>query len=93
MILCVNFPETDLMKRQNVLSIYDTIRPPRATYVQRESVRMGRLYHGFGPKEGGNDITTTQNQLRGIWEPVWNHDLEGEVSQHLDKFYGPKAKL
>ncbi|KAF6754328.1 salicylate hydroxylase [Ephemerocybe angulata] len=86
-------PETNSTNLSGVLRIYDTIRPPRASMVARESARMGRLYHGFGPGEGGNTIKQTQEQVAGIWEPVWYHDLEKEVSQHLNRFFAHGGKL
>jgi len=86
-------PQTKLSTLDSVLEIYDTIRPPRATMVQRESVRMGHLYHGYGPEEGGNTMKETQDQIRGIWEPIWHHNLDGEVSQHLEKLFGLEVLL
>lgn len=61
--------------------------------VMRESLRMGRLYHGFGPDVGGNTVKQTQEQMKGIWNPVWYHDLEGEVDHHLNRFYNRGGKL
>lgn len=86
-------PDTNSTNLASALRIYDTIRPRRATMVQRESVRMGRLYHSFGPDAGGNTKEQTQAQIRGIYEPIWYHDLDKEVSHHLSRFFDVRGKL
>ena len=78
---------------QPALEIYDDIRPKRAKQIQRESANMGRIYQGFGSEAGGNGVEETRERIRGKWEMVWNHDLEGEVAEHLEKLYGPEVRL
>ncbi|KJA28656.1 hypothetical protein HYPSUDRAFT_129090 [Hypholoma sublateritium FD-334 SS-4] len=60
------------------LAVYNELRPPRANFVLQRSIQMGNVYDNFGP-EGftGKEI---RERLKGMFEPVWNHDLESQVS-------------
>ncbi len=39
---------------------------------------MGNVYDNFGP--GGFTGEEIRERLKGMFEPVWNHDLEAQVS-------------
>ncbi|KAF8167757.1 salicylate hydroxylase [Crassisporium funariophilum] len=76
-------PRTNKSTLPAVLQIYNSIRPPRANMVLERSIRMGNLYESFGP--GKYNTEEMRHHLAGMWEPVWNHDLEAEVSRALEK--------
>ncbi|PPQ90620.1 hypothetical protein CVT25_006704 [Psilocybe cyanescens] len=68
----------------DVLKIYNNIRPPRANMVLERSIRMGKVYENYGP--GLYDIPEMIQRLAGMWEPVWGFDLEKQVSHALQDF-------
>ncbi|TFK41951.1 salicylate hydroxylase [Crucibulum laeve] len=78
--------QTNATTLQSVLKAYNSIRPQRANMVSEESSRMGGIYDNFG--ESGYDIQAMQNQLRGMWEPVWQHDIVMEVDAALELLHG-----
>jgi len=42
---------------------------------------MGNIYDNFGPNRySAGDV---RRQLLGMWEPVWVHDLEAEVTEAM----------
>lgn len=45
---------------------------------------MGNVYDNFG--SGGYSIQDMREHLRGMWEPVWNHDLEAQVTAAIGEF-------
>ncbi|KAH9486379.1 Salicylate hydroxylase [Psilocybe cubensis] len=76
---------------EDALKIYNEIRPPRASMVLERSIRMGRIYENYGP--GLYDIPEMVQKLTGMWEPVWNFDLETQISRALQYFDKLKQKL
>lgn len=55
---------------------------------------MGRIYENYGPSR--YDIEEMQQRLAGMWEPVWRHDLESQVSlalKDISKFYKVEHRL
>jgi len=65
-----------------VIKVYDTIRRPRANMVLERSIRMGVICDSFGPNRySAEDM---RRHLRGMWEPVWLHDLEAEVAEAIE---------
>lgn len=66
---------------KNVLDTYNNIRVPRANMVLQRSAEMGEIYEGYGA--GGDTIEGIQRRLTGMWEPVWHHDLAGEVESAI----------
>lgn len=68
---------------QFVLQIYDKLRPRRANMVLEESARVGRIYDGFGKPGQGPEWAA--NNLAGVWDSIWDHDLKQEVDTALKK--------
>jgi len=66
---------------QGILEIYDELRPKRAEMVVQASTRAGEIYDSFGLP--GHDVAWAQENLRGIWDFVWNHNLEQEIDRAL----------
>ncbi|KAH0591172.1 hypothetical protein H2248_001268 [Termitomyces sp. 'cryptogamus'] len=73
------------------LKAYDSIRVTRANMVQSMSTVMGDVVAGRGP--GGGTIPQIQEQLKGVWHPIWHHDLVGEVKRAVANAYGPRGVL
>lgn len=63
---------------QSVLAIYNELRPSRANMVLQRSLKAGQIYENYGPNK--YDKEKMRQHLSGIWEPVWNHDLEAQVA-------------
>ena len=62
--------------------VYDTIRRPRANMVLERSIRMGYIYVSYGPNHySAEDM---RRHLKGMWEPVWIHDIEGEATDAIE---------
>ncbi|KAG5341683.1 hypothetical protein C0989_007910 [Termitomyces sp. Mn162] len=76
---------------QAALKAYDSIRVTRANMVQSMSTVMGDVVAGRGP--GGGTIPQIQEQLKGVWHPIWHHDLVGEVKRAVANAYGPRGVL
>ncbi|KAJ7771617.1 FAD/NAD-P-binding domain-containing protein [Mycena metata] len=79
-VLCelLGHPSTNLSNLEDVLKAYDAIRQPRANMVLKESFRTGVIYEAFGkPGYGADDMA---GHLAGRREPIWRHDLEGDVA-------------
>lgn len=87
-------PQTRKSNLENALAVYDFLRPPRANMVMQRSRRMGEIYQSYAPGVPGryNKIDMQQN-LKGMWEPVWHYDLEEATSKQLEKLYGRESKL
>jgi salicylate hydroxylase len=49
--------------------------------VLEASARAGRIYDSFG--KPGCDAEWARQELVGMWEPVWNHDLRKEVDDAI----------
>lgn len=65
-----------------MIKVYDTIRRPRANMVLERSIRMGDIYDSFGPNHySAEDM---RRHLPGMWEPVWLHDIEAEVTEAIE---------
>jgi len=65
-----------------VIKVYDTLRRPRANMVLERSIRMGDIYDNFGPNHYSTE--DMRRHLPGMWEPVWLHDLEVEVTEAIE---------
>ncbi|KAJ7243390.1 FAD/NAD(P)-binding domain-containing protein [Mycena haematopus] len=89
-VLCelLGHPSTDLsnLEARNtkiparaVLKAYDAIRRPRANMVLERSFRAGVIYESFG-KPGYRSGTEMGGHLGRIWEPIWRHDLDADVT-------------
>ncbi|KAJ7915511.1 FAD/NAD-P-binding domain-containing protein [Mycena leptocephala] len=79
-LLCelLGHPSTDLSNLEDVLKAYDAVRQPRANMVLERSFRAGVIYEAFGkPGYGFDDM---EGHLAGIWEPIWRHDLDGDLA-------------
>ncbi|KAJ7460974.1 FAD/NAD-P-binding domain-containing protein [Mycena galericulata] len=79
-VLCqlLGHPSTNLSNLEEVLKAYDAVRQPRANMVLERSFRAGIIYEGYGkPGYGADDM---EGHLAGIWEPIWRHDLDGDVA-------------
>ncbi|KAF9446112.1 FAD/NAD(P)-binding domain-containing protein [Macrolepiota fuliginosa MF-IS2] len=84
-VLCrlLTHPTTQPSNLDLVLKVYDELRPRRANLVLEESARVGRIYDSFG--KPGCGVDWAQQQLAGIWEFIWHHDLKQEVDEALKK--------
>lgn len=50
--------------------------------VLQRSIDMGNIYDNYGP--GGFSAEEMAQRLRGMYEPVWHHDLEAQVSAAIN---------
>lgn len=66
-----------------MLKAYDRLRVPRANFVLRGSIRAGRIYEGFG--KSGPSAEGIKNDIEGMYEKVWHHDLEGDVGEAVTR--------
>ena len=65
-----------------MIEVYDTIGCPRANMALERSIRMGDIYDSFGPNHySAEDM---RRHLLGMWEPVWLHDIEAEVTEAIE---------
>jgi salicylate hydroxylase len=64
------------MFAQAILTEYDSLRVPRATMVHQRSREAGEIYDSYGTKYNAEQL---QEHLSGIWDPVWDHDLQEDV--------------
>ncbi|KAF4620967.1 hypothetical protein D9613_001259 [Agrocybe pediades] len=81
----VGHPRTNKRNLDVALAIYDEIRVPRANMVLERSIKMGRIYDGYGSLYDKQEM---RSELTGMYEPVWSHNLMAEVDvalQRLDK--------
>ncbi|KAF8913251.1 FAD/NAD(P)-binding domain-containing protein [Gymnopilus junonius] len=62
----------------SVLAVYNELRPPRANMVLQRSLEAGQIYESYAPDKYHKE--KMRQHLSGIWEPVWNHDLETQVA-------------
>ena len=65
-----------------MIKVYDTMRRPRANMVLERSIKMGEIYDSFGPNHYSTE--DMRQHLSGMWEPVWFHDIEGEVTEAIE---------
>lgn len=68
---------TDL---NELLAIYDTLRRPRASKVQRTSRKHGELYELRDPI-AGDDEQALGETLATCFDWLWNHDLNADVTE------------
>jgi len=83
-VLCqlLGHPSTNLSNLEDVLKAYDAVRQPRANMVLERSFRAGVIYESYGkPGYGLDDMA---GHLAGIWEPIWRHDLDGDVAEAIE---------
>ncbi|KAJ7311480.1 FAD/NAD-P-binding domain-containing protein [Mycena albidolilacea] len=80
-VLCelLGHSSTNLSNLEAVLKAYDAIRQPRANMVLKESFRAGVIYENFG-KAGYATGADIEGHLAGIREPIWRHNLDGDVT-------------
>ena len=50
--------------------------------VLERSIRMGDIYDSFGPNH--YSVEDMRRHLPGMWEPVWFHDIEAEVTEAIE---------
>jgi salicylate hydroxylase len=63
-----------------VLEVYERIRKPRASAVQRTSREAGDLYELVAPGVGSDEVRLRQLlETRFTW--IWDHDLEADVAR------------
>ncbi|KAF9486322.1 salicylate hydroxylase [Pholiota conissans] len=74
----LSHPGTNKSTLDAAIAVYNELRPPRANMVLQRSIDMGNIYDNYGP--GGYTVQGMRERLRGMWEPVWNHDLEAQVT-------------
>jgi len=75
-------PDTKKEMLHEILKAYDQIRVPRANSVLRASTQAGEIWEGrgeSGPSFSGRCFDTT-----GIWDWVWNENLDKQVSDALE---------
>lgn len=62
--------------------------------VMQRSRRMGEIYQSYAPGVPGRyNQSDMQQNLKGMWEPVWHYDIEEATSKQLAKLYGRDSKL
>ncbi|KDR85599.1 hypothetical protein GALMADRAFT_373240 [Galerina marginata CBS 339.88] len=83
-------PETKKTNLDAALAIYNELRPARANMVLKRSMRMGKISESYGQNK--YDIQDMQQHIKGMWEPVWYHDLEAQVTTALKGFGKVKSK-
>ncbi|KAJ7894048.1 hypothetical protein B0H13DRAFT_2526053 [Mycena leptocephala] len=67
-------PSTNLSNLEDVLKAYDAVRRPRANMVLARSLEAGVIYESYDEMGG---------HLAGIWEPIWRHDIDGDVASAI----------
>ncbi|KAJ3802246.1 FAD/NAD-P-binding domain-containing protein [Lentinula aff. detonsa] len=82
LVQLLTHPQTQKSNLCDVLARYNDVRPPRANDVLEASARMGRLYDSF--RSSAQDKARLQKELSGIWEAVWNYDLDADVVNALE---------
>ncbi|EGO19493.1 hypothetical protein SERLADRAFT_453461 [Serpula lacrymans var. lacrymans S7.9] len=70
----LSHPHTKLSNLRDVLQAYNEVRLERANMVVRGSIRAGKIY------ECGLPSQQMHEALVNLWEPVWHHDLQEDVS-------------
>lgn len=65
------------LRCQAVLEAYQTVRVPRGSYTANKSKFAGDAYDGHGPS-GSTDEGRVKD-LSGLYEEIWNHDLQDEL--------------
>jgi len=70
-------PQTTFSNLEAVLQAYDRIRRPRAQMVWEGSVKVGRIYDGYG--EHGLSSEGLAKDLDGIWDPIHYHDVDNDI--------------
>ncbi|KAF9554206.1 salicylate hydroxylase [Agrocybe pediades] len=85
-VLCrvLSHKKTTKANLEAALAIYDELRVPRANMVLEQSIKTGKIYENYGP--GHYDVEDMRRQMKGMWEPVWHHDLEAEVDEAIRRF-------
>ncbi|KAJ6582846.1 FAD/NAD(P)-binding domain-containing protein [Mycena sp. CBHHK59/15] len=83
LVLCelLAHPATRLANLEAVLKAYDAVRQPRANMVLERSFRAGVIYESYG--KPGYLAADMAGHLAGIWEPIWRHDLDGDVASAI----------
>ncbi|KAI0363144.1 FAD/NAD(P)-binding domain-containing protein [Pilatotrama ljubarskyi] len=74
-------PHTDANNLESVFQVYSDIRRPRAQMVCERSHLAGSIYDGHGPH--GMDWENVGQDLEGLFESVWHHDLDGDYETAL----------
>lgn len=62
-----------------MLGAYNKLRPPRANMVLERSTEMGNIYDNYG--ENGYSAQELGEHIAGMWEDVWHHDLDQELTE------------
>jgi len=75
-------PDTTKSKLHDVLKAYDSIRVRRANSVLQASTRAGEIWEGRG--ESGPSFAGRLADTVGIWDWVWEEDLDKQVADALD---------
>ncbi|KAH9858349.1 FAD/NAD-P-binding domain-containing protein [Lenzites betulinus] len=76
-------PETSSSNVEAVLQAYSAIRQPRAQSVWDASYHAGwSTYHHQGPH--GSSKEALQEELKDLWKPIWQYNLDAEVDSALD---------
>jgi salicylate hydroxylase len=49
--------------------------------VQQASSIAGDIYEGYG--KPGFTVEKMRERLSGIWDPIWHHDLEADITKAI----------
>ncbi|KAF9469670.1 FAD/NAD(P)-binding domain-containing protein [Collybia nuda] len=92
-VLCalLGHPNTRKANLEAAIRTYDSIRRPRANMVLRQSSMAGEIYEAHG--KDGETIQSLRHKLKGIWAPVWHHDLAADIVTVMDSLHARKARL
>jgi len=73
------------MNLQDILGIYNKLRPPRANKIVEGSLRNAKTYCSYGPGKYG--VEEMHRNTAGVWGQVWAYDLEAPLSAAIaEKF-------
>ena len=77
--------KSNVMNLQDILGIYNKLRPPRANKIVEGSLRNARTYCSYGP--GRYSAEEMRRNTAGVWGQVWAYDLEAPLSAAIaEKF-------
>jgi len=72
------YNKSNVMNLQDILGIYNKLRPPRANKIVEGSLRNARTYCSYGP--GRYSAEEMRRNTAGVWGQVWAYDLEAPLS-------------
>ena len=77
-------PQVLASRPQAVLEVYDAIRRPRASRVQRTSWEAGQLYELRDPTVADNELLLSKI-LASRFDWLWDHDMQGDLHEAYEQ--------